>query len=785
MGKHLQRNDSIAEGNYPGCLCGIMHFLDHHHWQSVKNLIPHKKNGGKRRIKYKGKKKRISKNSGSDEVFIVDSADAEPFLVKQQSTDSVPARGRSGKSRVKPHRGWILSFPLQSWLQRANPVDLESSENYIGHTGTGKRKSGSVPQSSGTANNTRKQVLCAEHNSDTVKDSQLSADISNQKHLNECVDILEIFKVNKEFFLKLLQDPDVGKNQFHGLKNSNIKVRLNKSRSFPVPNYSQTRNIRPISTLKHKQNEVWFFLNGEKSIAGAQAQQLEGSEFQNDQYTNAITGDVDKIDSVNNHGWNQLVLDRFRIIKQKIKQALKESKTENGHTTEAGMLSDIFEGRKSINGREMSERLEITIGQDGNKIDNSNDDLRMQRLQRVRRTTSLNESLDRYTQLFEHTSGSKKVPNYSHSRSLRVTIEEKVPSNTRKNCRRNLSLPDLDDFSSFLNGASHDAFFRLGMPIKTLMAGSHSTSKDRDNHSGPYHSEPLEPVQEIELQESESSANFGYTDSLTVDGSEKRASITDTIVKDEDKSATARESSDNQEEEISVTMDPKEELLHENYESVIENRLSNYLTSSTEFPTSEEIKITTRGSNLSCHFETENADFNYVQFLLKVSGFTSNDEHDWTWHSVDQPLSPSLFKEMEEEEDCFGHDLIISEQEEQEEEEAADTTGFINRHILFDLVNETLGDMIEKSYTYFPGGFSSFGSSIRGTPKGQHLVDEVWERTSRSLRVRPELDQTLDDVVGRDLTKGDGWMNIQWEMETVTLELEDLIFYQLLDEIMF
>ncbi|XP_062084949.1 protein TRM32 [Humulus lupulus] len=778
MGKHLQRNDSIVDGNYPGCLCGIMHFLDHHHWQSVKKLMPHKKNGGKRRIKHNGNKKRISKNSGSDEVFIIDTADAEPFLVRQQSTDSVPA-SRSGRSRVKPHRGWILSFPMRSWLQRANPVHhSESSENYLGHTGTGKGKPDTVSDIVNDSNISQ----------DIMKDSQLSTNISNQNHLNDCVDILEIFKVNKEFFLKLLQGPDVRKNQFHGLKNSNIKVRLTKSRSFPVPNSSQTRNIRP-STLKHKQNEVWFFLNGEKAVAGTQALKLEGSEFQKDHYTKSTTADGDTIDSVNSHGWNQLVLNRFRIIKQKIKQALKESKTENGHTPEASYQGDIFGGRNSIDGREMSERLEITIGQD----DNKNDDLRRRRLHRVRRTSSLNESLDRYTQLFENTLGSRVVPKYSHSRSLRVTVEEKVTSNTRKSCRRNLSLPDLA-FSSFLNGTSHDAPFRLGMPIKTLV--DHRTSKDRDNQSGPYHSEPLEAVLEIELQRSESSENFEYSDSLTVNGSEKRISITDANVKDEDESATAtaRESRDHQEEEISVTMDPKEELLQANYESVIENRQSNDLTSSTEFLTSEdpefsllqeditEIKITTGGSNLSCRFEsemTENAEFNYVQFLLHVSGFTVNDEQDWAWHSLDQPLSPSLFKEMEEEENCFGHDLIISE-----EEEVADTASFISRHILFDLVNETLGKMIEKSYTYFPREFS-FGSTIRRTHKGQHLVEEVWERTNKSLTLRPELDQTLDDVVARDLAKGQGWMHVQWESETVALELEDLIFDQLLDEIIF
>ncbi|TQE03237.1 hypothetical protein C1H46_011138 [Malus baccata] len=36
------------------------------------------------------------------------------------------------------------------------------------------------------------------------------------------------------------------------------------------------------------------------------------------------------------------------------------------------------------------------------------------------------------------------------------------------------------------------------------------------------------------------------------------------------------------------------------------------------------------------------------------------------------------------------------------------------------------------------------------------------------LSLRPEMDQSLDDVVARDLAKGDRWMNLQWEIECGT-----------------
>ena len=529
-------------------------------------------------------------------------------LYHEQSKDSIPARKRSGKSRIKlmnnkereeGHRSWILSFPLRSWLQRANPVHhLEPSENDLGHTGTAKRDT----QRSGTANAVdilgndhiaRKQALHPE-NSDKVMESFASQNLmkANQQQLDECVDFLEIFKVNKEFFLKILQEPDVRKNQLHGLKNSNIKVKLTKSRSFPVANTSQARNIRP-STLKHKQNEVWFFLSGEKSVAGTEGQNLEDSMFQKDHYRDSITADGDRTGSVNSHGWNQLVINRFKEIKQKIKQALKESKRENGHTpVEADYQRDHFGGGTSIDGTDISERLKITIDQDGNKIDRSNDDLSKRRLERVKRTSSLNESLDRYTQLFMN--AFDRETKYSHSSSLRVTTEEKVPSNAQKSCRRNLSLPDLDSFS-FLAGTSHDAPFRLGMHIKTLV--DQSTNKDKDSQTEPESSSlvvnadcsrPLDTVKETELQRSDSSVDIEYSGTLTIEGNEKKTSLTDFILKDENK--PVRESSVYEEEEICATNDPKEELSQPNYESVAKTCFPDDITSYAEFPTSQGSK---------------------------------------------------------------------------------------------------------------------------------------------------------------------------------------------------
>lgn len=50
MGRHLERTLSGAqfEGSHPGCMWGIFHILDYHHWHYVKKILPHNKHSGGR-----------------------------------------------------------------------------------------------------------------------------------------------------------------------------------------------------------------------------------------------------------------------------------------------------------------------------------------------------------------------------------------------------------------------------------------------------------------------------------------------------------------------------------------------------------------------------------------------------------------------------------------------------------------------------------------------------------------------------------------------------------------
>ena len=53
----------------------------------------------------------------------------------------------------------------------------------------------------------------------------------------------------------------------------------------------------------------------------------------------------------------------------------------------------------------------------------------------------------------------------------------------------------------------------------------------------------------------------------------------------------------------------------------------------------------------------------------------------------------------------------------------------------------------------------------------------------KSLCLRSEVGLTIDDHVSRDLARLDGWVNPQLFAQCVSLELEDLILHDLLEEI--
>ncbi|MED6181579.1 hypothetical protein PIB30_020675 [Stylosanthes scabra] len=500
-------------------------------------------------------------------------------------------------------------------------------------------------------------------------------------------DSLDVLGVEKDLIFKFLRDLNVGGENFQlQVAFNNNKASLKKSGS--VPQTSQMRSITSPTTFEHKQSEIRPFHKKNKLLFASikQKQRFSSSSSNHPQ-------------GLNHRGWNQLVLYRFKVIKQKIKHVFMEFK-KSGYQTSA---EAIHQHRASSEYGITNNENEISDESKVFSYDSSRREFRGCR----RRESSLNESLDRYTQLFETSFGKDiKCHGSIMSRSLKLPNEDK--NNSMNLCRyppkasrRNLSLPNLDSFSFLiLHEALSDANDVNAVPLsdKTIERNNGEDDVSLDTH---------EPALE--------------------DGSFPQEQEQVQIIMAKEAIATI-ESSDIEGRELNTRDSSMDEL---------EIELSN-------------------NTNATAEDEEIDSNFKYVKHVLECLGLMGNEENIvQLWHTLDQQLiDASWFHEIESNEE----DTVISNH---------------HHHLLVsNLVKEVVLQIHETSSTY---------STI--IHKGQHLLNEVWIRVQSYLRLRPELDETLDDVVGRDLAKKNGWMILKHVEERVALELEEIIFKDLLDEI--
>ncbi|XP_076929657.1 uncharacterized protein LOC143594162 [Bidens hawaiensis] len=164
-------------------------------------------------------------------------------------------------------------------------------------------------------------------------------------------------------------------------------------------------------------------------------------------------------------------------------------------------------------------------------------------------------------------------------------------------------------------------------------------------------------------------------------------------------------------------------------------------------------------------------DFAYVKKILERSGFI-NIGFQQTWYSSNHPLDPFVFQEIESH---YFHDP---------ERFAEEVNELSHRLLVFNLVDDVLVTMYERSFTYYPKKLSS-SCHISPVPTRSLVLEQVWNNVSRMLNFKHDINESLNDIVARDLRSGDGWMNLQWDYESVGLDLEDLILDEVLDEIVF
>ncbi|XP_047313246.1 protein TRM32-like [Impatiens glandulifera] len=597
--------DSIADSNddgqleefHPGCMWGIIHAFDYHHWnRHVKKMMPHSPKKHNRNKHVKGNRRSgITLNiDDSNEVhsLLDDEEVAGNFLVDGDTKETRSSSKRSIMARIKS-LVYEMSKEEKSSLKQQKKLTRTYSIHHLETLNHGPTK--------GKIAGWRRKVIFLHSKPDSFHPSQIKKTTSqNQSLVNEeeyldpdqqgKKDILEIFRVNKDLFQKFLyntEDDDGTTIHTKIPRISDRPARLSKSGSFPQAGMSHGTNVRS-SKLNHKIDEVWSF----------------------------------------------------------------KKKREKLLSSKSGPLRFQYDGESNTNDQEESKFIEEEHVVEEDKYDGSDYGFRRTHL----RTSSLQESLDRYIHLLEHSSVSGRDTSCYRSKSLKLRSEYEISSE--------LAQPRIS--------------------FKRVHSLSHVEFCKEETFFG-----------EMEI----------------------------CLLEEEKEMSSAEEADQN---------------------SQTENRNQN------------ELQI------------TDGSDINYVKKILELSGFTANDLFG-AWNSSESPLDPSLYEDMETYWPCDDNDTASS---------------FSHHQILFDLTNEAIIQIYDRSYTYYPKALSSV-CWVRPLPFGNHFLDEVLACIDRSFNKSAEPDQPVDCIVGRDLAEDYGWMNLQFESECVALEFEELLIDELVDELMY
>ncbi|XP_004305205.1 PREDICTED: uncharacterized protein LOC101314974 [Fragaria vesca subsp. vesca] len=662
---------------------------------------------------------------------------------------------------------------------------------------------------------------------------ELDADSSG--HQKEYLEALDIINVNKELLVKILQDPGSPLVQhFQNQQAVSARMSLTKAESFPMPGSLGKGGWEPEPTGKLKSKHE------PKDVSPAPMPTWSTSlKYASERPVPSLSDHNEESSSSTSHprlesqGENPVAIKRFKDLRQKIKHVIKESKQESRR-----MISMDAILHKIPHGKKLTKELEQEIvshskdpalhreGKDSPRSSYGSDHsvslLKKTKLHHMRRTSSFDASHDRYRRLYETTSFNKEAKCHSSSERLQVRAEEsgspfqsspfrKVP----KSLGRIFSLPDMESY--YQSEESPDGF-----PSQSLFKNFEDENASRKSRFSEQKTE-LSEVSETELQldlpiESEVQENLDdatETNAVTRDKVESTSVVQDDtsskVPTDEFEKLAAENSVSHTEQDSdqphiqasTSVADPSPayvpdinalqdisspicsqsegeelELKHEHGPDNLDNKqlkepdidTANEISSGLD---TEEVETPRKHSHYDItHVQVDERDmieFNYVKDVLELSGFNGN-ECLGTWHADDDPpVCPLVYVGVE---GCFVLDPDCVENKE---------GGECDHLLLFDLINEVLMEISGRSYNYCPNALSSL-CYIRLMPAGRRVLKEVWTLISWYLSLRPEFDQSLDYVVSNDLAKNDGWMNLQFDSECIGIELEDLLFDELLEE---
>lgn len=543
----------------------------------------------------------------------------------------------------------------------------------------------------------------------------------------EFMDALDLICANKELLLKILHDPRSPlARYFHQQQALSAKTGLTKSESFPLRGSWGRQSPKP-RKLEHNHK-----------CCGSRAKDEAKSENHTQAQMIASVPSPASAQLVKNQSENQVVLKRFKDLKQKIKHVIEDSKKEERHRISMdAVLHKIPHGQK-LSDQELVEidnqLKEPTLSREGKTSARSGHESvsnKRKQVHHMRRTSSLNESMDRYSQLYENNFNEEAKQQTSDTLKVRTKEAGSVIPAVPKHLARILSMPDLESYVYLNQESSHT--FSSEAPSRS--------SVDNNVGLGSSFFERMSP-DNVESTKSTVQENLEEASEVSSLASSSLANILDGLdnldEQEEQESSMATAQMSESERGIETAETPERDLTY-------------------------DMRLLQVDAN-------DKAEFSYVRDVLELSGFTGN-AFLGTWHSEDQPVDPLVYEAVE---GCMFLDPDSSGKEH----------GKCDHLLMFDLINEVLMEVYGRSYSYYPTPLSSL-SHIRPMPVGHHVLNEVWELISYYLSLRPELDKSMNYVLNADLAKRDGWMDLQFDTECVALELEDLVFDDILEELVF
>ncbi|KAL4376165.1 hypothetical protein GQ457_02G041760 [Hibiscus cannabinus] len=574
------------------------------------------------------------------------------------------------------------------------------------------------------------------------------------------MDALDIVKMNQGFLLTVLQDPDSPLSH-------HLHKQLAMDGQMGTPQYESYPSTGSTSRGNQSPDGAWFDASSNREKPGD-----DDSGFHILNQAQAKLADMSSSPSSSpNRNRSEMAKKRFKCLKENLKYVIEE-KTKERHRIAMDAVLHKIPHQKGFS-KDLSPKI----------VDHVKDPIKTRKLLSsasarsdsmwLEQKPSFNESMDRYAQLYEN-SRSKE----SKEESISESTEERrgAPMDSRrsrkKTMRRILSSPELYSSAvvreAFSQDKSTDADDRT-YELKLLESVALDYGSEADNFEKT----------ESEVTSACIREAFQHFSDQISSSSSINSKPTSQVKKPDDEPENLMIITDNKTETMPITKmeEPTDKSAEEADTELRQNYELDFIPD-LQLESKDTLKVAGGGIIELQQLEAlkkdldriDKQEFRYVKDVLELAGF-SGDEALGAWHADKQPLDPMMYEEIR---GCTICDPSCST-------EGEEVSYCIHPH-LFALINEVLLDVYERSHSYYPRALSHL-CHLRPMPVGRHVLEQVWERIGWFMSFKPGYDKPLDYVASRDLLGDDGWMSLQPEHESLALEVEDLIFSDLLQEL--